>query len=199
MANNQLLRVNFGATTFLQGDKGEPFKYEDFTPEQLEALRGPQGAKGDKGETGNSGVYVGSGDMPADCNVQIDPSGDAEFVVTMSDVQEYMDERLEEIGEGIQGPQGEKGDPFTYEDFTEEQLAALKGEKGDPFTYEDFTEEQLAALKGEKGDKGDTGEQGPQGEQGPAGEITETQVTTLKTELQSYIDTQLGLIENGTY
>ena len=38
---------------------------------------------------------------------------------------------------------GGKGDPFTYEDFTEEQLAELKG---DPFTYEDFTEEQLAEL-----------------------------------------------------
>ena len=47
---------------------------------------------------------------------------------------------------------GDKGDPFTYEDFTEEQLALLKGDKGDPFTYEDFTEEQLALLKGDKGD-----------------------------------------------
>ena len=28
----------------------------------------------------------------------------------------------------------------------------VKGEKGDPFRYEDFTPEQLAALKGEKGD-----------------------------------------------
>ena len=35
-----------------------------------------QGPKGDKGETGNSGVYVGSGDMPDDCNVQIDPTGE---------------------------------------------------------------------------------------------------------------------------
>lgn len=38
--------------------------------------------------------------------------------------------------------------------------ADLKGEKGDTgeaFTYEDFTEEQLASLKGEKGDKGDSG------------------------------------------
>ncbi|WP_170957522.1 hypothetical protein [Duncaniella freteri] len=25
--------------------------------------------------------------------------------------------------------------PFTYEDFTPEQLAALKGDKGDPFTW----------------------------------------------------------------
>ena len=49
------------------------------------------------------------------------------------------------------------------------------GPKGDAFTYNDFTPDQLAALKGPKGDKGDTGEQGiqgPQGEQGiqgPAG------------------------------
>ena len=27
----------------LRGEKGDPFTYEDFTPEQLEALRGPQG------------------------------------------------------------------------------------------------------------------------------------------------------------
>lgn len=34
-------------------------------------------------------------------------------------------------------------------------VAAIKGEKGDPFTYEDFTPEQLEALRGEKGDVGD--------------------------------------------
>lgn len=33
----------------------------------------------------------------------------------------------------------------------------LKGDKGDPFTYSDFTTEQLAALKGAKGDKGEPG------------------------------------------
>ena len=38
--------------------------------------------------------------------------------------------------------------------YTKESLAgagALKGEKGDPFTYDDFTPEQLLALKGENG------------------------------------------------
>ena len=35
-----------------------------------------------------------------------------------------------------------------------------KGDKGDPFTYDDFTPEQLAGLKGEKGDKGDKGDTG---------------------------------------
>ena len=44
---------------------------------------------------------------------------------------------------GERGPQGTKGDPFRYEDFTPEQLEALKGPKGDP---------------GEKGDPGDKGE-----------------------------------------
>ena len=49
---------------------------------------------------------------------------------------------IENGQQGPQGPQGAQGDPFTYEDFTAEQLAVLKGEKGD------------------KGDKGDTGAQG---------------------------------------
>ena len=42
---------------------------------------------------------------------------------------------------------GDNGDAFTYEDFTEEQLALLKGEKGDPFEYGDFTSEQIEELK----------------------------------------------------
>ena len=52
---------------------------------------------------------------------------------------------------------GDKGDPFTYADFTQAQLAALtgpvgpQGEKGDPFKYSDFTSEQLAALTGPRG------------------------------------------------
>ena len=79
------------------------------------------------------------------------------------------------------GEKGEKGDPFTYADFTPEQLETLKGAdgytpvkgvdyfdgakgaKGDPFTYEDFTPEQLASLKGDKGDKGDNGKDGVDG------------------------------------
>lgn len=53
---------------------------------------------------------------------------------------------------GVGIVKGDKGDPFTFEDFTDEQLAILKGEKGDtgaPFKYSDFTPEQLEGLKGE--------------------------------------------------
>lgn len=51
--------------------------------------------------------------------------------------------------QGIQGVQGAQGP---------------RGFKGDPFTYEDFTQEQLDALKV----KGDRGERGPKGEPGTA-------------------------------
>ena len=44
------------------------------------------------------------------------------------------------------------------------------GPKGDAFAYEDFTSEQLEALRGPRGEKGDAGKTGPVGEQGPKGE-----------------------------
>lgn len=58
-----------------------------------------------------------------------------------------------------------KGKAFTYEDFTPEQLEALrwgKGDKGEAFKFEDFTLEQLKKLKGEKGEQWDKGDQGRQ-------------------------------------
>lgn len=60
------------------------------------AFIGPQGPKGDKGDRGDSGVYVGPGEMPEDCNVQIDISGE---VVDMSDYasKDYVDNRLLDI------------------------------------------------------------------------------------------------------
>ena len=42
-------------------------------------------------------------------------------------------------------------------DITVPGTQGTKGDKGDPFRYEDFTPEQLAALKGPKGDKGEDG------------------------------------------
>ena len=69
---------------------------------------------------------------------------------------------------GEQGKQGPKGDPFRYEDFTPEQLEALKGPKGDP---------------GEKGDPGDKGDPGEKGDPGPAG----TADTTYRALLEGNV------------
>ena len=44
--------IDAGLIKTVQGPKGDPFKYEDFTPEQLEALTGPAGKDGQPGKDG---------------------------------------------------------------------------------------------------------------------------------------------------
>ena len=125
-----------------KGDKGDAFNYTDFTAAQLAALKGPKGDTGEQGPRGEQGPQGLKGDTG--------PQGERGL-------------RGLQGATGATGPQGERG-------ATGPQGA--KGEKGDAFTYADFTQEQLAALKGPKGDtgsKGDTGERGPQGLQGPKG------------------------------
>lgn len=56
--------------------------------------------------------------------------------------------------QGKQGPQGPQGEQWPRGE------QGPKGDKGDPFRYEDFTPEQLTALKGPKGDKGEDGRDG---------------------------------------
>lgn len=51
-----------------------------------------------------------------------------------------------------------------------------KGDKGDAFTYDDFTPEQLAALKGEPGNDGAPGPAGADGAPGAKGEDGHTPV-----------------------
>lgn len=49
-------------------------------------------------------------------------------------------------------------------------IKIIEGPKGDPFTYEDFTPEQLESLRGPEGPQGPQGIQGPEGPKGPQGE-----------------------------
>lgn len=134
------------------GPKGDAFTYEDFTPEQLKDLTGPQGPEGppgEKGETGTGldikGTYASLDELKG--AVQSPEQGDMYNVGVVAPYNIYMWDTTVPPGDWInqgqlQGPQGATGDP---------------GPKGDPFTYDDFTEEQLSALTGPKGDKGDPG------------------------------------------
>lgn len=93
------------------GEKGDPFKYSDFTEEQLAALKGPKGEKGDTGEQGIQGPQG--------------PKG----------------ETGEKGEQGVKGEQGAKGDTGAQGE------QGIQGVKGDPFTYNDFTTDEIETLK----------------------------------------------------
>lgn len=80
-----------------RGKKGDPFRYEDFTVDQLEGLRGPQGVQGIQGERGPRGEQGIQGERGA--------------AFTYSDFTEIQLESLR----GPQGPQGEKGEDAPQE------------------------------------------------------------------------------------
>lgn len=186
------------------GPKGEPFKYSDFTAEQLALLKGPKGDKGEPGPPGTGAnidlsgyttktdadnLYLKKVDirsylamlgdpkyaykteltsylLKTDAETKYSKKTELDNYVKKSEINQYTSasnvQLTPEQLEKLRGPQGPKGEPFRYSDFTQEQLNALKGPKGDkgePFRYSDFTAEQLQALKGPKGDPGSGGGQ----------------------------------------
>ena len=100
-------------------------------------------------------------------------------VVTLALAKKYTKESLAGAG----ALKGEKGDPFTYNDFTTEQLLALKGENG----INGKSAYQLAVEKGFIGTEAEwiaslKGENGLQGIQGPKGDnyqITEADYAAI--------------------
>lgn len=190
------------------GPKGEPFKYSDFTAEQLALLKGPKGDKGEPGPPGTGSnvdlsayatkqeadnLYLKKVDirnyltmlgdvryaykteltsylLKTDAETKYSKKTELDNYVKKSEINQYTSasnvQLTPEQLEKLRGPQGPKGEPFRYSDFTQEQLNALKGPKGDrgepgpkgePFKFSDFTPEQLAQLKGPKGDAGTGG------------------------------------------
>ena len=110
----------------LKGEKGDPFRYEDFTQQQLAAL---------KGETGQGFVVKGKYDSLEllQSSVPTPSAGDAYGVGTAEPYNIYIYDGVSStwVDYGhLQGAKGDKGDAFTYADFTPTQLEALKGENG---------------------------------------------------------------------
>lgn len=81
---------------------------------QLKGEKGDQGIKGDKGDQGEQGVKGDKG---------------------------LQGERGEQGLQGVQGEQGMKGDTGAKGE------QGIQGVKGDPFTYDDFTSEEIEGLK----------------------------------------------------
>lgn len=75
--------------------------------------------------------------------------------IKQSELKEKLEALLEELG--INANINEESLKEVVLKVVLENQESLKGDKGDPFTYEDFTEEQLENLKGQDGAKGADG------------------------------------------
>jgi hypothetical protein len=69
-----------GTFNVYQGADGKDFKYEDFTPEQLAALKGPQGEQGPKGNDGTSVTIKGTKDDESQLPNEGNSNGDGYIV-----------------------------------------------------------------------------------------------------------------------
>lgn len=174
-----------------KGEKGDAFTYNDFTSEQLEALKGPKGEVGPQGPIGPKGdtgapfsikkIYSSKSEMDADfSNPEVK---EGEFVVINSNDEDngklYLKAKdsfsfivaLSGV-QGIQGPKGERGEQGPAGQDGRDGAQGPVGPKGD------------TGLQGEKGEKGDAftydmftpeqleklkGAKGDKGDQGPIG------------------------------
>lgn len=152
-----------------QGPKGDP---GPAGPQGLTGAQGPAGPRGEKGERGDGftikGYYPSAAALEA---AQSAPeAGDAYGVGASKPYDIYVFDGVSRawINNGsIQGTKGDKGDAFTYDDFTAEQLEALTGPQGERGPKGD---QGTAGPAGARGEKGDPGEQGPAGEKGEKGD-----------------------------
>ena len=153
----------------LKGERGEPFKYSDFTKEQLENLKGEQGEpftysdftkeqldslKGEKGEPFTYNDFTK--DQLEKLKGEQGEKGENAYDLAKKLGFEGSEEEWLNYLEGEKGEPGEDAYELAvkngYSGTLNQWLESLKGEKGDSFKYSDFTKEQLESLKGEKGE-----------------------------------------------
>lgn len=124
------------------GAKGDPFTYDDFTPEQLESLRGPQGEQGPQGPVGPAGAPGKDGTNGAD---GIAPSIGENGNWYLGDT---------DTGKPSRGEQGLKGDTGAAGPQGIQGIQGPQGERGPAGA------DGAAGPQGPKGDTGSTGAAG---------------------------------------
>ena len=215
-----------------KGSKGDPFVYSDFTPAQLNALKGSQGERGEIGLTGPKGdPFVYSDFTPAQLEalkVKGDKGYSPTVIMSYNESNGYLNVNIRQEDESG-APQierhsyrikGDKGNAFTYADFTPAQLEALKV-KGDTgfsptvnFRYDantgllhcDFvneingvkkTETKSFLIKGGKGDRGPAGKDGKNGIDNPI--VLNTLAEPYNPNYTYYADDYCVYTDGGDY
>lgn len=132
---------NVGNIIGPQGPQGPQGEKGDVGPQ------GPQGPQGEKGEQGNDGTSLNIlGTKESEADLPLSAEKNDAYLIN-GEMWVFNGTNWNNAGriQGLQGPQGPKGDP------------GPQGIKGDP------------GEKGEQGAQGLKGDTGPQGEQGPVG------------------------------
>ena len=137
-----------------QGPPGKAFTYDDFTPEQLAELTGPEGPQGPRGPQGPQGVQG--------------PKGDAGTGLDILGTYTSVEALQSAVTTPTQGDMYNVGETAPYnvymwdttnggEWLNQGQLQGAKGEQGPQ------------GIQGPIGPQGEQGIQGPQGPPGPQG------------------------------
>ena len=137
-----------------QGPPGKAFTYDDFTPEQLATLTGPQGPQGPRGPQGEQGIQG--------------PKGDAGTGLDILGTYESVEALQTAVTNPQQGNMYNVGQSEPYnvymwdttnggEWLNQGKLQGAKGEQGPQ------------GIQGPPGPQGEQGVQGPQGPPGPQG------------------------------
>jgi hypothetical protein len=136
-----------------EGERGDPFQYQDFTEEQLEHIQGDRGERGWKGEQGNRGLrgdafeYENFTTEQLDNLIGADGKQGEQGVDGIPGLRGDPGLRGEHGISGKIGETGEKGDRGSRGYKGEQGRPGKSGKDGDSFLYENFTKEQLEALK----------------------------------------------------
>ena len=171
----------------LRGPQGEPgpLTFADFTPEQLEIIRGPQGVKGDTGPRGPQGIQGEKGDTGSrgatgatGAKGDTGPRGPQGIKGDTGDVGPIGPQGKQ----GIQGIQGVKGDTG---DRGPQGPIGLTGPKGD------------TGPQGPQGLKGDTGARGATGPTGPKGDKGDQGIPGDVTQLRGEITAGIAAVVDG--
>lgn len=145
-----------------QGPPGKAFTYDDFTPEQLAELTGPEGPQGPRGPQGPQGVQG--------------PKGDAGTGLDILGTYTSVEALQSAVTTPKQGEMYNVGETAPYnvymwdttnggEWLNQGQLQGAKGEQGPQGIQGPI------GPQGEQGVQGPQGEQGVQGPQGPQGKL----------------------------
>ena len=199
-----------------QGPKGDPFTYDDFTPEQLEALTGPQGPigpQGPQGEQGIQGIQGPQGEIgPKGDTGPQGPQGVQGEVGPKGDTGEQGPQGIQ----GIQGPKGEVGPQGPKGETGSTGPEGPKGDKGDagPYFLPNVSSEGVISWTNNgnlpnptsvniKGPQGEQGPQGPKGDKGDPGEATSlawgniTGNLSDQTDLKNALDNKQDVIDSS--